>query len=82
MPNYEIPNKMPWKNKGEMIALLREFEGKEPVHYKSQAILHEVETGKLNALNEQQGFEFYKDVLRAANEGPNPPVQYEAGEEG
>jgi hypothetical protein len=60
--------KIPWTDKMGMIAMLKELEVKHSTQFKSQAILYEVESGKLNALNEEQGFAFYKDVLRAVEE--------------
>jgi len=69
IPKYNIPDKIPWTGKAAMIAMLRELQEKEPLAFSGMAVYYEVEPTKFNALTEQQAWEFYKDVLKAANEG-------------
>jgi len=71
-PKYNIPDKIPWTGKATMIVMLKELQEKEPIYFQSQTIPHEIDLDKLNALgslNEEQAWNFYKDVLKAANEG-------------
>jgi len=68
-PKYNIPDKIPWTGKAAMIAMLRELQEKEPLAFSGMAVYYEVEPTKFNALTEQQAWEFYRDVLKAANEG-------------
>jgi len=60
---------IPWTGKATMIVVLKELQKRHPVQFQSQAILHGVDDGNLNVLNEEQGLAFYADVLKAANEG-------------
>jgi len=72
IPKYNIPDKIPWTGKATMIVMLKELQEKEPIYFQSQTIPHEIDLDKLNALgslNEEQAWNFYKDVLKAANEG-------------
>jgi len=69
IPKYNIPDKIPWTGKAAMIAMLRELQEKEPLAFSGMAVYYEVEPTKFNALTEQQAWEFYRDVLKAANEG-------------